>query len=218
MNGKIDTGGPAFPSEQGHIPDGTWNQTYDPGMTLLDEFAAHERDVPAFAEDRGKHEHADVAALIGIKPEDFDPVKHWPTALAKWRYRCAIAMVAEKRRLEGDAHGADSQASRVKEAVAILRKYFPNDGDGLDDAAVIVQVSKMATIKMREGPTAALLDACRNCLSSADGADGDLPSALRHLASDLNGAFDRDPALVACWGDWLEETARRIEAAMKGTP
>lgn len=31
---------PAFPSEQGHIPDGTWNQTYNPGMSLRDYFAA----------------------------------------------------------------------------------------------------------------------------------------------------------------------------------
>ena len=27
-------GGPAFPSEQGHCPDSTWNQTYDPGVSL----------------------------------------------------------------------------------------------------------------------------------------------------------------------------------------
>uniref|UniRef100_A0A6M3JKR6 Uncharacterized protein n=1 Tax=viral metagenome TaxID=1070528 RepID=A0A6M3JKR6_9ZZZZ len=27
-------GGPVFPSEQGHIPDGTWNQTYTDGMSL----------------------------------------------------------------------------------------------------------------------------------------------------------------------------------------
>ncbi len=32
-------GGPAFPSEQGHIPDGTWNQTYESGMSLRDWFA-----------------------------------------------------------------------------------------------------------------------------------------------------------------------------------
>jgi len=27
-------GGPAFPGEQGHIPEGTWNQTWEPGMTI----------------------------------------------------------------------------------------------------------------------------------------------------------------------------------------
>ena len=32
-------GGPVFPSEQGHIPDGTWNQTYNPGLSLRDYFA-----------------------------------------------------------------------------------------------------------------------------------------------------------------------------------
>ena len=30
---QIDTGGLAYPSEQGSTPEGTWNQTYDPGMT-----------------------------------------------------------------------------------------------------------------------------------------------------------------------------------------
>ena len=35
----LDDGGPAFPGEQGHIPDGTWNQTWDPGMSLRDWFA-----------------------------------------------------------------------------------------------------------------------------------------------------------------------------------
>ena len=33
------TGGPAFPGEQGHTLDGTWNQTWEPGMTLRDYFA-----------------------------------------------------------------------------------------------------------------------------------------------------------------------------------
>lgn len=32
-------GGPAFPGEQGHDPDGTWNQTWRPGMSLRDWFA-----------------------------------------------------------------------------------------------------------------------------------------------------------------------------------
>lgn len=34
-----DRGGWAFPGEQGHTPDGIWNQTWDPGMTLRDWFA-----------------------------------------------------------------------------------------------------------------------------------------------------------------------------------
>lgn len=36
----IDDGGPAFPSEQNETQDGTWNQTYAPGMSLRDYFAA----------------------------------------------------------------------------------------------------------------------------------------------------------------------------------
>ncbi len=32
-------GGPAFPGEQGHTPDGKWNQTWEPGMSLRDWFA-----------------------------------------------------------------------------------------------------------------------------------------------------------------------------------
>ena len=36
---SIKDGGPAFPCEQGRGPDGTWNQTFDSGMTLRDYFA-----------------------------------------------------------------------------------------------------------------------------------------------------------------------------------
>ena len=32
-------GGPAFPTEQHENQDNTWNQTYDPGMSLRDWFA-----------------------------------------------------------------------------------------------------------------------------------------------------------------------------------
>lgn len=39
MSDIID-GGSAFPNEQGHCPDGTWNQTLERGMTLRDYFAA----------------------------------------------------------------------------------------------------------------------------------------------------------------------------------
>ena len=37
---KIDDGGPAFPGEQGHIPDGTWNQTWESGISRRDYFVA----------------------------------------------------------------------------------------------------------------------------------------------------------------------------------
>lgn len=41
MNMKTieECGGYVFPSEQGFTPDGTNNQTYDPGMSLRDWFA-----------------------------------------------------------------------------------------------------------------------------------------------------------------------------------
>ena len=37
----IVDGGPAFPTEQHECSDNTWNQTYEPGMTLRDWFAGH---------------------------------------------------------------------------------------------------------------------------------------------------------------------------------
>ncbi len=37
---EINDGGRAFPCEQGHCPDGTWNQSFEPGMSLRDYIAA----------------------------------------------------------------------------------------------------------------------------------------------------------------------------------
>jgi hypothetical protein len=42
---SVKDGGPAFPCEQGHGPDGTWNQTFDSGMTLRDYFARQAYEV-----------------------------------------------------------------------------------------------------------------------------------------------------------------------------
>jgi len=74
-NCKVDDGGPAFPSEQGHIPNGTWNQTYDPGMSLRDWFAGQ--------------------ALMGAcaNPElcDVEAYKHIP----RRSYEAADAMIKE---------------------------------------------------------------------------------------------------------------------------
>ena len=39
-DGITNDGGSAFPCEQGHCPDGTWNQTFEAGMSLRDYFAA----------------------------------------------------------------------------------------------------------------------------------------------------------------------------------
>ncbi len=38
-------GGQAFPGEQGEVA-GLWNQTWDPGMSLLEYFAAHAPESP----------------------------------------------------------------------------------------------------------------------------------------------------------------------------
>jgi hypothetical protein len=40
VSAERETGGAAFPCEQGHTPEGTWNQSFEPGMTLRDYFAA----------------------------------------------------------------------------------------------------------------------------------------------------------------------------------
>lgn len=37
---KIDDGGQAFPSEQGQVANGEWNDSYDPGITLRQYYAA----------------------------------------------------------------------------------------------------------------------------------------------------------------------------------
>ena len=34
MNEKINDGGPAFPGQQDMCPDGKWNQTWEPDMSL----------------------------------------------------------------------------------------------------------------------------------------------------------------------------------------
>ena len=39
MSDDKDIGGTAFPSEQSECQDNTWNQTFDPGMSLRDWFA-----------------------------------------------------------------------------------------------------------------------------------------------------------------------------------
>lgn len=70
----VDTGGCAFPSEL-EYQDGTWNQTYDPGMTLRDYFAAH--------------------AMQGMM------ANQWNTNYKDWAdhaYQMADAMLARKRK------------------------------------------------------------------------------------------------------------------------
>lgn len=71
------TGGPALPSEQERA-NGIWNQTYDPGMTLLDYFAAQFMvRAQSLSEDSG-----------GWRED----------AAAKCAYDMAEAMIAERAR------------------------------------------------------------------------------------------------------------------------
>jgi len=67
-------GGPAFPGEQGHVPGGTWNQTFESGMSLRDFFAAH--------------------ALTGMLA-DKTPAKYYDE-IAGHAYRFADAMLAAR--------------------------------------------------------------------------------------------------------------------------
>ena len=74
INTKND-GGTAFPSEQSECQDNTWNQTFDPGMSLRDWFAGQ--------------------ALIGLmsdsgmRPSNLDEFDHMATRL----YQVADAML-----------------------------------------------------------------------------------------------------------------------------
>lgn len=68
-----ETGGHAFPGEQGHIPDGTWNQTFEAGMTLRDWFA-------------GKALSGFTSLNVTVAPE----------ILAMWAYTQADAMLKER--------------------------------------------------------------------------------------------------------------------------
>lgn len=55
----MNDGGLNYPSEQGHIPDGTWNQTYDPGQTRHQSLA--ETAMGAFCD--GRSESANWIAM-----------------------------------------------------------------------------------------------------------------------------------------------------------
>ena len=79
MNEQINEGGPAFPGEQGHTPEGGWNQTWEPGMSLRDWFAGqalagilsrpYRGGTPReFAEDAYEQADAMLAARNEVKP------------------------------------------------------------------------------------------------------------------------------------------------------
>lgn len=68
-------GGPAYPSQQGECADGTWNQTYEQGMSLRDWFAGQA-----------------LAGLCAL-PCAVDPEKD-----ARLAYKLADAMLRERER------------------------------------------------------------------------------------------------------------------------
>ena len=82
MSNTPDDGGPAFPSDQGHIPEGTWNQTYDPGLSLRDYMAIHlacpDKAVDSYdhmrhpwklAEDRASLRYLEADAMLKARGE-----------------------------------------------------------------------------------------------------------------------------------------------------
>jgi hypothetical protein len=85
----------AFPSAQPQCNDGTWNQTYDPGMSLRDWFAGQasgmsDEPSPQYA----AHFNRDAMPMIG-------DIKAWAKWFAKadatFRYIQADAMLAARK-------------------------------------------------------------------------------------------------------------------------
>ena len=62
-------------------------------MTLRDFFARNEESLPFDP----IHDAEAIGTFIGINPKEYDPAKHWPRVLAKWRYLCADAMLRERK-------------------------------------------------------------------------------------------------------------------------
>lgn len=74
MSTKPDNGGPAFPGEQHETRDGSWNQTFEAGMSLRDWFAGQA-----------------LAGLNASGPHDCGP-----KGVAHDAYAMADAMLAER--------------------------------------------------------------------------------------------------------------------------
>ena len=70
------------------IDETVYNPKWDKSPNLRDIFAMGEHSMPGFS-----HVPELAAKFIGIKPEEYDPIKHTPLVLATWRYRCADAML-----------------------------------------------------------------------------------------------------------------------------
>lgn len=87
MSQRIEDGGAAFPCEQGHTPEGTWNQSFDPGMSLRDYFAGQAL--------------AGMATSAGFQGAPWDK-------LAADAYEAANAMIRARQmgaQTGGEAHG-----------------------------------------------------------------------------------------------------------------
>lgn len=83
MSAETNDGGPAFPSEQGSTPEGTWNQTHSAGMSLRDYFAGQ--------------------ALAGLTTLVRDTEAEAAYAVAKAAYFVADALLAERAKSSGEA-------------------------------------------------------------------------------------------------------------------
>lgn len=74
MSEQPNDGGPAFPSEQGHTPEGTWNQTIERGMSLRDYFAGQA-----------------LAAMIGKSPFFDREGEHGRPTVDMWQFKLDMA-------------------------------------------------------------------------------------------------------------------------------
>lgn len=92
-----DTSGPAFPGEQGTAPDGTWNQTWSPGMTLRQYYAGQ-----AMKGVVSDGEHVDWKIMMRDLDRDGGFEDCTPAVWAEWvaqrAYMIADAMLAHEAR------------------------------------------------------------------------------------------------------------------------
>ncbi len=90
-----DDGGPAFPvQEQTDKAYDLWNPS--PGMSLRDWFAGNEKSEPEIMSISASNEF-----LGRPRDHEWDYKKDYPKLLAKWRYACADAMLAEREGKNG---------------------------------------------------------------------------------------------------------------------
>jgi len=69
MTQPINNGGSAYPCAQPQCNDGSWNQTYDPGMSLRDWFAG-QYIAGVFGGEPGAHQHPYNAAREAYEVAD----------------------------------------------------------------------------------------------------------------------------------------------------